>query len=87
MALGMCAIFQPLTGVVSGISGDGNTPTSGIPFSNLFGGLAVFSIGLSAVFIGYSKLIYNWHNKYLTVFSLILTQGAFIPYITGMTSK
>ena len=70
MALGVCAVFQPLTGVVSGISGDGNTPTSGIPFSNLFGGLTVIAIGVTAVFIGYSKLVYNWHNRWLTAFSL-----------------
>ena len=85
MALGLAAVFQPLAGVTSAISPDGGTVTTGIPFSNLFGGLCVISIGFLSVFIGFSKLVFNWHNKALVLFSLFWVQTSWIPYITGMT--
>lgn len=85
MALGLAALFQPLAGVVSAIGPNGSTVTEGIPFSNLFGGICVIAIGFLSVFMGFAKLVFNWHSKMLTIFSLIWVQTSWIPYITGMT--
>ena len=87
LGLGMCAVFQPMTGVTSAISGDGNTPTEGIPFASLFGGICIFAIGAMSIFIGFNQLIVGWGSKNVTFLSLILSQTSWIPYITGMTSK
>jgi hypothetical protein len=84
MVTGICAIIQPLANIASLIGPDGTTASSGVPLSALFGGFCLVSIGFTAVFIGYNQIVHDWGNTYLTGALIILTQTAFIPYITDI---
>lgn len=86
MLTGACALFQPLVGVASTIGPDGSTPTEGIPFSNLMGGLCLITIGILAIAAGYMQTVHNFGHKWFTGFLILFTQTAFIPYVTGITN-
>jgi hypothetical protein len=84
MVTGICAIIQPLANIASLIGPNGTSASSGIPLSALFGGLCLVSIGITSVFTGYNQIVHDWGNKHLTGALVILTQTAFITYITDM---
>jgi hypothetical protein len=84
MVTGICAIIQPLANIASLIGPDGTSASSGIPLAALFGGFCLVSIGITSVFTGYNQIVHDWGNKHLTGALIILTQTAFIPYITDM---
>jgi hypothetical protein len=84
LATGIFAIVLPLTDVASLIDGSGNTPTTGIPFSLLFGGFCVIATGLGSVFVGYNQLVNDWGNKNITRALLIFLQTGYTLYITIM---
>lgn len=86
MLAGFCAIFQPLAGIAGAIGPDGTTANTGIPLSGFIGGLCLVAIGILSIFTGYNQVVHDWGHKYLTLFLIILTQTAFIPYITDMTN-
>jgi hypothetical protein len=84
MVTGILAIVQPLASIAALIGPDGTTASSGIPFSALFAGVCLVSIGFLSVFTGYNQIVHDWGNKNITGALMILTQTAFIPYFTGM---
>jgi len=86
MLAGFCAIFQPLAGIAGAIGPNGTTANTGIPLSGFIGGLCLVAIGILSIFTGYNQVVHDWGHKYLTLFLIVLTQTAFIPYITDMTN-
>jgi len=89
LVTGFAAIIQPLVGVTSTINSgeDGSTPTIGLSFAGIFGGLCVLFVGVISTAIGYVELVHDFQHKYLryaTAFSFLTMQTAFIPYISGM---
>jgi hypothetical protein len=85
MVTGVFAILQPLPDIASIISGPNDTPTTGIPFSLLIGGLCLVAVGFGAVFVGYNQLVNDWGNKYITGTVALFVQTGYIGYITIMT--
>ncbi|CAB9506973.1 expressed unknown protein [Seminavis robusta] len=88
MILGFCAIIQPLGGIVSSFGPDGalTTDPSEIPFWGMIAAFCLFTNGVVAVIIGYMSTVHDWSHRYLTAFSVLIIQTAFIPYITDMTA-
>jgi len=76
MVTGVCALIQPLVPISATINID-PTPTSGIAFSSLFGGVCVVATGVLSILIGYSELVHPGSgHKYITLFSCIFMQSS-----------
>jgi hypothetical protein len=86
MLLSLCAIINPLTGIVSAFGPDGalNTDSSSVPFWNNVANLTLFIWGTVGAFTGYMACVHDWSHKYLNIFMMFAIQTAWIGYIVGM---
>lgn len=85
MLTGMCALFQPLFNLPATIGPDGAVPKEGIALSGFIGAFCLLSIGITSVVVGYLQLVHDWGHKNVTFGLILLSQTAFIPYVTGLT--
>ncbi len=80
------ATVQPLASIASLIGPDGTTASEGIPASSLAAGIFQVFMGTVGVFVGYMSLVHDQGNKYLTGFLILITQLAFVPFLTDLTA-
>ena len=84
LLLGTCAAFQPLSNMASLINAD--TARSHIEQASLAGGFFQVAFGGMAMMVGYSSLVHCYGNSNLSAALILLTQTAWIPYITDMVA-
>jgi hypothetical protein len=88
MVSGIVAVLAPLAGIVTaintdGLNGDYANPET-VAFWTLVGGFCLLFIGITAVTTGFAECIHDAGNTRTTSYAILITQLAFIPYITDM---
>ena len=85
MLTGLPAIILPLAGIASSVGLDTEVGR-GIPMAGFVGSIFVLTMGLANVPVGYLQTVHDYGNKYLTGLVILLTQLAWVPYITDLTA-
>jgi hypothetical protein len=84
LLLGTCVALQPLANIASLINTDDER--SHIEKASLAGGFFQVAFGGMAMMVGYLSLVQSFGNPNLSVALILLTQTAWIPYITDMVA-
>lgn len=94
LLLGTCAAFQPLATIASltGIQEDvdneeenvGSANNNAIENASLASGIVQVVFGVLAMIVGYLCLVHDYSNYRLTGVLILLTQLAWMPFITSM---
>jgi hypothetical protein len=92
LVLGTCAAFQPLASVASltgieedvGSEEDVGRSNSAMENALLASGLVQVIFGILAMIVGYLYLVHDYSDYRLTGVLILLTQLAWMPFITGM---
>lgn len=85
LVMGICVTFQPLAGISSfiGVNQDGN-----ITYFNVIWliccGIIQIIFGTLAMVVGYLGLVHDYGSCRLTGILLLMTQLAWIPFVTGI---
>jgi hypothetical protein len=85
MLIATTALVFPMAKLASLTGRDGTTATEGVPLSGLIASVFVIIMGVMGIPIGYLQAVHDWGNKNLTGFLLLLTQLAWMPFITDLT--
>jgi hypothetical protein len=85
---GFCALIQPLANIASGVGADGPivTDASQVEFWQFVGSCCLFALGVSSMLVGYVEFIHDWGELTPLTLLIILTQSAFIPYVSDMVA-
>ena len=91
MLTGFCAIIQPLANIATAVGPDGPNLTSasgkGAGHSDTWrfvGACCLFAIGIGSMLVGYLESICDFGEITHTTMLIMLTQTAFIPYVSDM---
>ena len=80
------AITFPLANIATLIGPDGTTADEGIPLTSLVASIFVVTIGIVGMITGYLSLLHDFNHKYLSGALIVLSQLAWVPFITDMTA-
>jgi len=86
MLTGFCALIQPLAGMATRVGPDGPlyTDAGTSQFWQFVGACLLFAIGVCSMLVGYLEFIHDWGEITHSALLIVLTQSAFIPYISDM---
>ena len=80
------AITFPLANIATLVGPDGTTADEGIPLTSLIASIFVVTIGIVGMITGYLSLLHDFNHKYLSGALIVLSQLAWVPFITDMTA-
>ena len=86
MLTGTTALVFPMANLATRIGPDGTTQSEGIGLSSLIASVFVIFMGITSIPTGYLQTVHDWGNKYLTGFLIVLTQLAWMPFLTDLTA-
>jgi hypothetical protein len=88
LLLGTCVAFQPLANIASLIGTDDDDEAASTPLerASLAAGFCQVAFGGMSMMVGYLSLVHTYGNANLSAFLILLTQMAWVPFITNIVT-